>query len=51
PETCQQRVQRRVGHPALKPGPASAGVVGMIAQDLRPPHRKEGFHDVFRCKN
>lgn len=47
---CQERVRSRVGHRTLGPGRASAGIVKMVAGDLRPPHRKEGFHAVLRCK-
>lgn len=47
---CQERVHNRVGHPTLQPGPSSKGIVFLQARDLRPPHRKEGFHTVLRCK-
>lgn len=47
---CQGRVQSRTGHPTLGPGPASAGIIKRVARDLRPPHRREGFHAVLRCK-
>lgn len=49
-EMCQDRVQYRVGHPKLGAGPGSAAVVSRMARGLRPPHRKEGFHNVLRCK-
>ncbi|CAM9708945.1 unnamed protein product [Scytosiphon promiscuus] len=49
--TCQDRVQRRVGHPTLVPGRLAEGVVKRMAGDLRPPHRKEGFHAVLRCRS
>ena len=39
-----------MGHPTLGPGRASAGIVKRVAGDLRPPHRKEGFHAVLRCR-
>ncbi|CAM9526160.1 unnamed protein product [Pylaiella littoralis] len=48
---CQGRVLSRVGHPTLGPEPSSAGIVKGIAGDFRPPHRKEGFHTVLRCKD
>lgn len=49
-DICRDRVQRRVGHPTLGPGRIAEGVVKRVAGDLRPPHRKEGFHTVLRCK-
>lgn len=39
-----------MGHPTLGPGPSSAGIVALMAQNFRPPHPEEGFHDVLRCK-
>lgn len=44
-------MQSRVGHPTLGPGPGSAGIIKGIAGDFRPPHCKEGFHTVLRCKD
>lgn len=39
-----------MGHPTLGPGAVSAGIVALMAKKFRPPHPKEGFHDVLRCK-
>ncbi len=50
PGVCQERVRGRVGHPTLGPGRAAAGIVRRVAGQLRPPHLKEGFHAVLRCK-
>lgn len=39
-----------MGHPTLGGGLPAASIVGRFANDLRPPHRNEGFHDVLRCR-
>lgn len=40
---CIQRVQSRLAHPTLPPGPSSKGIVQRAASLFRPPKRSEGI--------
>ena len=45
---CVSRVQRRCGHPTLRPGKKAAGVVRNMAGRMSPPTEAEGFGWVVR---